>query len=245
MTDPGKDLVVVGDVHLDRGDPAVPEFVAFVERIAGTAGRLVLAGDLFELWIGRPEMEEAHHREVAAAFARIRRRGVFVRYLEGNRDYRVGALHVGEAFDEVSGSAFVEKLGPGTLLAVHGDRVDSTDRLYRAWRALSRSAAAWHLFNALPADARRRLSARLRRSLGHENRSYREAIPEAEIRRFAGERFREGHGAVVLGHFHVERDLESAPPDPPGRILVLPEWKGSRRHLRVRSDGSAAFEASA
>jgi hypothetical protein len=29
--------------------------------------------------------------------------------------------------------------------------------------------------------------------------------------------------------------------DPAGRILVLPEWKATRRHLRVGADGQIAF----
>jgi UDP-2,3-diacylglucosamine hydrolase len=244
VSEPGGDLVIVGDVHLDRDEPAAPEFVAFLDAVAATASRLVLAGDLFEIWIGRPELEGPHHREVASALSAVRRRGVFVRYLEGNHDYRIGPLHEGGAFDEVSSAGVVERCGDGTLLVVHGDRVDSSDRTYRAWRAVSRSRAVWLLFNALPPRSRLRLADSLRRRLGHGNRSYRGAIPEEAVRGFAAARFREGHGTVVLGHFHVERELEAVPPSPPGRIVVLPEWKGSRRHLRVAPDGRLAFERS-
>jgi len=200
VSGPERGLVIVGDVHLDRDDPAVPEFVAFLDAVAGTASRLVLAGDLFEIWIGRRELEGPHHREVVGALSAVRGRGVFVRYLEGNHDYRIGPLHEGGAFDEVSGSGVVERCGDGTLLAIHGDLVDSSDRLYRAWRAVSRSGAVWLLFNALSPRSRLRLADSLRRRLGHGGRSYREAIPERAIRGFAAERFREGHAAVVMGH---------------------------------------------
>ena len=66
------------------------------------------------------------------------------------------------------------------------------------------------------------------------NARFKAAFPEAVVRRYAEGFLRQGHDAVVLGHFHVERALD-------GRIFVLPEWKESRRHLRVSPDGEIGF----
>ena len=41
--------------------------------------------------------------------------------------------------------------------------------------------------------------------------------------------------------YPVERDLPAGPPGN-GRIFVLPEWKASRRHLRVTAGGEMRFE---
>ena len=244
MSGPRGDLVFVGDVHLGEGEPAVGEFCRFVEAIAPSTSRLVLAGDLFEVWIGRPEMEGPHHRAVAAALAGLRRRGVSVAYLEGNRDYGIAPLHLGSTLDTCSDLGLVERHGGKSFFAVHGDLVNEDDRLYRAWRAISRSRAAWTLFHALPSRTRLRIVDALKDRLARTNLAYRKGFPEDAVRRFAAARFREGHDAVVLGHFHVEKELEAQPPSPPGRILVLPEWKGSRRHLRVGADGAIAFAES-
>lgn len=244
MSGQGGDLVFVGDVHLDDGDRAVDEFCAFIEDLAPATSRLVLAGDLFEVWIGRPELEGTHHRVVTRALAGLRSRGVSVAYLEGNRDFRIAPAHVGTTFDASSETGLVERHGAKSLFAIHGDRVNEADRAYRAWRRVARSQAAWLLFNALPSATRLRIAAGLRRRLARTNAAYRGEFPEAAVRRFAAARFRDGHDAVVLGHFHVEKDLSAVPPSPSGRILVLPEWKGSRRHLRVRADGDIAFVAS-
>jgi len=241
MTGRARDLVFVGDVHLDEGDPAVGPFCRFIEEIAPSTSRLVLAGDLFELWIGRKELERPHHRAVAETLERVRGRGVFVTYLEGNRDYRIAALHQGKALDASTEDGAVERQAGTRFFAVHGDRVNEEDRAYRAWRRFSRSRAFWTLFNALPADKRLGIATWLRSRLGHSNRAYRQSFPEDAVRRFAAARFREGNDAVVLGHFHVEKDLQAQPPSPPGRILILPEWKGSRRHLRVDAEGRIEF----
>lgn len=235
------DLVFVGDVHLDRGDPEIPEFVAFLEGLAATASRVVLAGDLFNLWIGRRELEQPHQRAVVATLADLRRRGLTVRYLEGNRDYRIGPAYTGLALDDATERGIVESQGPLRLFAVHGDLVNEADRQYRVWRRLSRSSPIWWAFNRIPRRRRLALAEGLEARLRATNLDMKRAFPEATVRSFAARRFAEGHGAVVLGHFHVEKDLRAEPPSPPGRILVLPEWKGSRRHLRVAPNGDAAF----
>jgi UDP-2,3-diacylglucosamine pyrophosphatase LpxH len=235
------DLVFVGDVHLDGEGPAVAAFTDFLEAISPTTSRLVLAGDLFNIWIGRRELEQSHHHAVLAKLRDLRRRGIVVRYLEGNRDYRVGRLHAGSPLDDASETGIVERFGGMSLFAIHGDMVNEADRWYRIWRRVSRTGASWVLFHTLPAHVRLRIADAVERKLRGGNLGYKREFPEAAVRRYAAERLRLGHDVVVLGHFHVEKDLEAEPPSPPGRILVLPEWKGSRRHLRVGADGDIAF----
>jgi hypothetical protein len=46
---------------------------------------------------------------------------------------------------------------------------------------------------------------------------------------------------VILGHFHEEHDMAAGGEGRSGRVIVLPEWKGSRRHLEVTETGGIAF----
>jgi UDP-2,3-diacylglucosamine hydrolase len=234
----GRDLVFVGDVHLDRDDPDLPAFLAFLESLVPTTARLVLMGDLFNLWIGREELEQAHHRAVIEQLASMRRRGIVVRYLEGNRDYRVGIRHAGGALDDASEEGFEERQGGRRLWCAHGDLVNVRDRQYRAWRNASRSRGAWALFSLVPRGRRLALAESLERRMRGTNLDMKREVPEDLLRAYAAPRFAAGCDAVVLGHFHVERDLAEGD----RRILVLPEWKGSRRYLRVGADGRIAFE---
>jgi hypothetical protein len=57
------------------------------------------------------------------------------------------------------------------------------------------------------------------------------------VRAYAARLLLPGDDALVLGHFHMERELEP----PPARVLVLPDWKSSRRHLRIGPDGVIGF----
>ena len=73
----------------------------------------------------------------------------------------------------------------------------------------------------------------MERRLRSSNLEFKGQFPETAVRDYAATLLGENDDALVLGHFHLELDL--APP--PHRVLVLPEWKGSRRHLRVTPDG--------
>ena len=238
---PRGDLVFVGDTHLDRDDPHLEAFVSFLDWIGRTCCRVVFVGDLFNLWIGRRELEGPHHTIVVKRLERLRRQGLVVRYIEGNRDYRIGSCYTGSAFDEATSQGIVECFGGRRVWATHGDLANPGDLNYRTWRRLSRSAPAWALFHLLPRARRLRLAAALERRLRSSNLEFKRVFPAAVVCAYASKFLRSDGDTVVLGHFHVERDLELGGPGCRGRLLVLPEWKTSRRHLRVGADGAIGF----
>lgn len=235
------DLVFIGDVHLDRDDPCLASFLEFLERVGGTSCRIVFLGDLFNLWIGRGELEQPHQTAVVNKLAELRRRGVVVRYLEGNRDYRIASCYGGRAVDEATDRGIVEEFAGRRIVAIHGDLANPADRQYRRWRRISRTRAAWAVFNSLPRTRRLRFAESLERRLRSSNLEFKGAFPEAAVRAYAAAMLGPSDDALVLGHFHVERELAPLPGGPSGRVFVLPEWKSSRRHLRVRPTGEIEF----
>jgi UDP-2,3-diacylglucosamine hydrolase len=232
------DLAFIGDVHLVPDDPDLAAFLRFLDRLGASASRIVLMGDLFDVWIGGAGAPQPHQAAVLERLAALRRRGIAVRYLEGNRDYHVGSGPAAAAFDEVA-VGISEQHGGRRLWAVHGDLANPADRQYRLWRRVSRAAPLWWVWSCLPRRRRTELARRLEQRMRGTNPAFKREFPERVVRDYADRFLREGHDAVVLGHFHVERDLHVV--EPAGRILVLPEWKGSRRHLRVGPDGTIAF----
>lgn len=239
------ELIFVGDVHLDRDDPALEAFLAFLEGLAGRAGRLVLMGDLFNLWLGRRDLEAPHQRAVVDVLTSLRERGMTVHYLEGNRDYGIAPGYGGRAFDAVSAEGLIESWGGLRLFAAHGDLVNLSDWRYRAWRRFSRSSPVWRLLRLLPARVQVRSAEALERRMRATNLAFKRVFPEASIVHYAVRHCGADCQGLVLGHFHVEKDFWVPGPDGGRlRVLVLPEWKGSRRHLRVDASGALNFEDS-
>ncbi len=229
------DLVAyIGDVHLDEGEAAVGEFIAFLDRLALRARRIVLMGDLFNLWVAAPEFEGSHQRQVVEALVGL---PTPVDYIEGNRDYRIGKRYRGQAFDQVTAAGLSEQVGERRIFAIHGDLANTDDRQYRTWRRVSRSGLVWGLLHLLPRQRRKRLADDLERRMRTTNLNYKQEFPEEIVRRYAATFLARGHDTVVLGHFHVERQLSIDGASKRGEVYVLPEWKGSRRHLEVDGSG--------
>jgi len=227
-------LALIGDVHLEDGDDALEPFCAMLGDVAARCDRLVLMGDLFNLWVGQEVMQLSHHRRVVEALRQVRRSGVAVDYVEGNRDYRIGKLFERDAFDHVWTDGVAYRVGDRSVWAIHGDLTNPNDQQYRRWRRWSRGRLLWGLLNLIPQRSRQRVADSLELRMRRTNQEFKREFPTEAVLRY-GQRFLQaGCTDVVLGHFHIERELESS--EPAGRVWVLPEWKGSRRHLEVDQD---------
>jgi UDP-2,3-diacylglucosamine pyrophosphatase LpxH len=107
---------------------------------------------------------------------------------------------------------------------------------------VSRSNPAWWIYSAIPRSRRFAIAESVERKMRATNVDMKREFPEALVRAYAARHLDTADSAVVLGHFHVERELRAGPAGT-GRVFVLPEWKGSRRHLRVTASGEMRFEA--
>ena len=123
----------------------------------------------------------------------------------------------------------------------HGDLANSDDRRYLRWRRFARSPLIWGLFNLLPKRIRIGLAESTEKRMRSTNLDQKREFPTAQVLAYAGSFLKAGHDVVVLGHFHEEREFMIGGDAGPGRVVVLPEWKGSRRHLEVNVSGDLSF----
>jgi UDP-2,3-diacylglucosamine pyrophosphatase LpxH len=181
-------------------------------------------GDLFQAWVGEPHFETADIAAVVAALRRLRRGGLAIDYVEGNRDFFLAGSVYADAFDRV-GAEVAFSHGGRRYLAVHGDGLNDHDWQYRFWRRLSKSAASRLLVRRVPHRLARRLVTQTEQRLAGTNFKHRAALPEAAIRRYGERRLAEGHDVLLLGHFHESRTFAVRG----GEIRLLPAWFRSRQ----------------
>lgn len=215
---------LLADAHLGGpGGPAAP-LLAALRDLPDRAERLVLLGDLFQVWVGHRKFETADVAAVVEALAGLRTRGLEVVYVEGNRDFFLAGSRYARAFDAVVAEyAFVA--GGRRYLAVHGDGLDDKDWKYRFWRRLSKSGPSRLAARAIPGAVARRIVHGTERALAQTNFKHKVRIPEEVIRAYAARRLAEGHDALLLGHFHEERRWSV----PGGEVWLLDAWFRSRR----------------
>jgi UDP-2,3-diacylglucosamine pyrophosphatase LpxH len=219
---------IVADAHLGGPGGAAGPLLEQLRRLpASGCERLVVLGDLFHVWVGDRRYETPEIAAGAAALRDLRRHGVWVGYVEGNRDFFLAESPYRDAFDELARELSLQHRGVRCLF-VHGDGLNQRDVRYRFWRWLSKSAPSRFLFHRLPGPLARRFVERTERRLGRTNFRHKTRIPDEVITRYATRRLQQGHDLLLLGHFHEERRY----PVPGGEARIVEAWF---RDPRLRS----------
>lgn len=218
-------VAVVADAHLSGpGGPAEP-LVEQLRRLPEEGcGRLILLGDLFQIWIGDERYEIPDIARVVDVLAGLRAAGVRVDYIEGNRDFFLAGSPYGHAFDRVATEVAFQANGT-RYLAVHGDGLDRRDWKYRFWRTISKSGLSRVVATHMPRRIAGRMVRGTERRLSATNLEHKRRIPEDVLRDYGARRLAEGYDQILLGHFHAARTLEL----PGGTVRLIDAWYNSHR----------------
>ncbi len=223
-------VAIIADAHLGGpGGPAGPLVRQLEELPEQGCERLLLLGDMFQAWVGFHRFETAEIAAVVPVLRELRRRGLRIDYLEGNRDFFLAGSAYRDCFDFV-GNEVAFEVGGRRYLAVHGDGLNDADRAYLFWRWLSKNRASRFFANRMPRRLARRLVHSTEERLSKTNFKHKVRIPEAAIRAYGARRLAEGHATLLLGHFHEPRTWRV----PEGEIVLLEAWYTSRRVEWIR-----------
>ena len=174
--------------------------------------RLILAGDILDVLGGRSYFVRKH-RGIFETLSALAARGVKIDWIEGNHDF-----HLKPKLEQVVHGLTVhlESIAIGPLFVAHGDTADIQDLAYQRWRRRSRSWLGSLFFRKMPS--------RFLDWLGHKMSRWSKAEswqPERmqqwgehtqrtrdAMRNFARQKFDAGYTAVVLGHVHVQDEMQ-------------------------------------
>ena len=218
-------IALLSDAHLGGPGGGAAPLVAQLEALPGEGcSRLVLMGDLFQAWIGIPRFETPEIAAVVPVLRDLRRQGLRLDYIEGNRDFYLGRGPYADAFDAVATEVAFTAAGT-RYLAVHGDGLNERDWQYRFWRRLSKSRPVELVVRRTPHAFARRMVASTEERLSRTNFRHKRELPERAIRAYAERRLAEGHDVLLLGHFHEPRTFKVSG----GEVRLLDAWFRSRR----------------
>lgn len=222
------DLVVISDVHLGTAACRAAELNAYLKSIR--PGRLVLNGDIVDLWDFRKGFWPESHTKVVRRILKFAADGVPVHYITGNHDgalrrysdLALGAIDLVDRLElEVGGrrhwflhgDAFDLALGTGAALSWFGSRgYDAVVTLGIAVNAVRRILGLGQV--SLAAACKRRLGA----ARAHIARFEECCLRAASAR---------GYDVVVAGHIHVAADRTAVIGGRTVRYLNSGDWVDS------------------
>jgi UDP-2,3-diacylglucosamine hydrolase len=217
-------VALIADSHVGGpGGPAGPLVEQLRALPAQGCRRLVLLGDIFQAWIGYESFETPDVTAVVAALRDLRRQGIRVEYIEGNRDFFLEGSVYADAFDRIALETSFEVAGV-RYLVVHGDGLNDKDWKYNFWRRLSKSTPVRLAVRYTPRALAHRLVHSTERKLSKTNFKHRMHIPEEAIRAYAERRLAGEFDILLLGHFHEPRRWRVQG----GEVRLLEAWFESR-----------------
>lgn len=190
-----------------------------IEKEIEKGDHLVLAGDIFDFFVGLQPKEHSQYRDFFELLKKKGSAGAKICYIEGNHDF-----HLDSTVQDLPGfhlaKAEVEIQTPKSRLYIaHGDLVDRGDYGYQALRIFFRSPLIRFTAFLLPEKAVEWIGRHSRRA---------SQVPTGEsrldrIRRvfnnFARQKFNAGFDAIVLGHCHDDHSYDFHDGERHGRYM--------------------------
>ncbi|MDX1583085.1 MAG: UDP-2,3-diacylglucosamine diphosphatase [Thermoanaerobaculia bacterium] len=222
-------IIVIGDSHIGLGDGAEKRIVAWLDKLERTEPRaLYLNGDVFHYFIGDEKFHTNAVRNFLGKLNEMKRSGIDVFYIEGNRDFFVRGSYAEPAVTRVtSRESFFA--GDRRFFLTHGDMINDRDYPYRFWRSVSKNAITRFAVKLWPEKPARRFVENVERKLSKTNFKHKRRLPTELMQHYGHKRAAEGYDVTVFGHFHHKLLLESNG----STVVVLPAWYESEEAMVI------------
>jgi UDP-2,3-diacylglucosamine hydrolase len=201
---------VVSDLHIKGSDDPIYRSLLWLIRERARPGDvLVLAGDLFDLFVGGKKIFLKRYHDFFVALRDAGARGTRIHFIEGNHDFLIKhAFHGVHNLTLHSHHVSLEE-GDKRFFIAHGDTADIKDYKYRALRIFFRSPIMRTFVTLAPG----RLIDMIGQWSSQHSRGLKPLLFERlsikhmerlrkTFRSYAAEKLTEGYDYVILGHCH-------------------------------------------
>ena len=225
-------------MHLTPADPAgIERFLRFLAGPAQAGSRLVVVGDLFDVWVTPGQASDPAVVPVFAALRALAAR-IDVGFVEGNRDFAASPELAAAGVRRLPDVELIEH-GALRVVATHGDLLCTKDVRYQAYRRIARTATVRHLLRRAPASAATRLGGAARKGSAMETAA--KAYGDMGLAPAAVASLLRVHDAdaLVCGHVHWGQRFRI---DVDGRerdVVVLGAWETAPTYAELSEDGLA------
>jgi UDP-2,3-diacylglucosamine pyrophosphatase LpxH len=226
--------MIIADAHVGQRPGDAQAMVDLVTRLPDQGFiELIYLGDAFQYLIGMSKFWTRSVREVMASWQDVRKQGLRIVIVEGNRDFFLDEPDLLSRVDW-TGRRYQFRAQAHCYRLVHGDRLNLRDLQYQFWSRLSKSLLARVWARMLPRSVAVAIVQRMEARLATTNVKFRYRTPERALRRSAACAWREHVDVLLWGHFH--RFWEHV--EGHRRAMVVPAWLETGRALAVEPDGA-------
>jgi len=225
--------LILADPHLGQRRADVEAMVALLDRARDAGiGEIVYLGDVCQYLIGMSKLWTDGVRTLLSAWERLRRQGLRIVVVEGNRDFFLNEAAMAPYLD-LAVQRYEFFAGGARFRLEHGDKINRKDYQYRFWAGVSKCGPARIGARLLPKPIAVRIVETMEARLAKTNRKFRYRKPVDDMLREARRAWDEGVDVLFWGHFHTpwicNREAHVA--------LVVPAWLEFDLGIHVEVDG--------
>ncbi len=156
------ELVFISDLHLHPEDLAIQSrFNAFIEWAKFSTKKIYILGDFFHVWVGDDSVDD-WSSAIAKQLYDLKKWGISVYYMHGNRDFLLGSTFAKLAGWEVLWEPTHIELDGKQVLLMHGDGYCTLDHSHQRFRWLTRNRLFPLVFLSLPLKFRKKIANAMR-----------------------------------------------------------------------------------
>ena len=205
--------IIASDFHLkyteNEEDKQRRERVeGFLSSLVGKIDGLILAGDIFDLWVEWDKVIIKSYFNVLKIFSLLKESGCRMIYLSGNHDFWFGEFLQKNIGFEMYEKTFSEVINGKRVLVSHGDLFAINDLRYQIVRPIIRSLIAQKIFRAIHPDCSLSLGQKLSRTSRERKINVKAKNMQVSSLVKTAEKLSKEYDLIVFGHSHVPQKRE-------------------------------------
>jgi len=234
-----KKIIVISDPHLSVQSGDVEDMIDFINTLDPRIHEILFLGDLFHIWAGPEKYHTSSVKMMMSCLKKYQQQQGKTHLVVGNRDiFFKERTHTDKPdhlpFTSISKDFLVLKRQDKTLVATHGDTINSLDKRYLKWRKLVRHPLFRLLFNLMPVWWVKKTMFKLETEIQNTNIEFRHEFPTEEWQQFLQSVYTEFFPHLLLaGHFHPKDPIINHYKSTTG--VIVPDWNREFSYLEIDS----------
>lgn len=191
--------LIISDLHLIDGQS--PLFKHFCRNYAAKYDRLIILGDLFNIWLGDDASILTYDEVISELHNLTKTTEVLV--LHGNRDFLLGKDFAAKSGCKIISEPYFLTHDQQKYVLIHGDSLCTDDVNYQRFKRIIRHPLIKFIILSLPQKLRVKLGSYLRQKSQKANQTKPAEI--TDINQTSTDNFMQNHPNTHLIHGHTHR----------------------------------------
>ena len=174
----------------------------FLMSLIGNIDGLILAGDIFDLWVEWDNVIIMNYFNTLKIFSLLKESGCRLVYLSGNHDFWLGKFLKEEIGFEIYKDNFTDTINGKQLFISHGDLYTKNDFRYKFFRRLLRLNVIEKIFKLLHPDIALKIGRSLSRTSRNRKTSHKLSAKKEEGLLLKAKKLQKKYDLIIFAHTH-------------------------------------------